>query len=146
MNRLSFLAVLALVFPGHAFAKGMAIKDLSVLAADTARLSPGSWEAAQEPDRATFICLDCPGAPVIDILTGRQDDGTVARVQSGETTFDAWENLCQTRDPACTLQALDLGPAVGWMTSDAAGSQSAHTPVSAYASQCTRLSSYAMVT
>ena len=60
---------------------------------------------------------------------GRQDDGTEARVRSGETTFAELEALCQANDPTCSLNGLAVAPAVGWITSYAVGSQAASTAV-----------------
>lgn len=112
-----------------AFAEGLGNPDLSTIAVDTATLSPGAWISRLEPDRATLACLDCTGAPVIDLQIGRQDDGTEGRIRSGETTFAHMETLCQQRDPACTLRGLDVPPAVGWATTYAIGGQAAQTVV-----------------
>jgi hypothetical protein len=122
------LALLAILTPTFAMADGL-LRDLSTLTVDTTRFSPGQWEFSQEPDRATYICLDCAGGPIIDIQTGRQTDGTEGRVRSGQTTFDALQAQCQARDPSCRLEGLDLGPAVGWVTSYGLGDQAAHTIV-----------------
>ena len=39
------------------------------------------------------------------------------------------EAKCQERDPACTLTELDLGSAVGWISSYSTAKQAAHTIV-----------------
>ncbi|MFM2391041.1 MAG: hypothetical protein RLZZ437_2596 [Pseudomonadota bacterium] len=121
------LALLALM-SSPALADGL-LRDLSTLQVNTARLGPGQWEFRLEPDRATFFCLGCAGNAMIDVKTGRQNDGTEGRVRSGETSFETLEAQCQARDPSCKLEGLDLGPAVGWMTSYGVGSQAAHTIV-----------------
>ncbi|MGL4237006.1 hypothetical protein [Tabrizicola sp.] len=122
------LAILALL-AGPAHAEGFALTDLSGLPTDGTLVGGGSYIGRAEPARLTLMCPDCPGAPVVDAQLGRQDDGTEDRVRTGETTFAKLEELCQARDPACRLEGLEVAPAVGWMTTYALGSRSAHTVV-----------------
>ena len=116
---------------GHlpASAEGFAIRDLTRIAVDTSALSEGDWIDRKEPQRLTLACLGCPANPVIDVLLGRQDDGTEDRVRSGQTTIARLEELCQEKQPDCKVEALDVEPAVGWITSWQLGSQSGATVV-----------------
>jgi hypothetical protein len=112
MRMISVLVLMA----QPAFAEGFAVKDLSGLPTDGTLLGGGAYIGRAEPSRLTLLCPDCPGAPMVDVLLGRQDDGTEARVRSGETTMDKLEDLCRARDPECTLEGLEVAPAVGWVT------------------------------
>ena len=64
---------------------------------------------------------------MIDILLGRQTDGTEERVRSGETSMAELERLCQSRSPSCRLAALEVAPAVGWITTYPIGSMAGST-------------------
>ncbi|MGL4310983.1 MAG: hypothetical protein ACRCSU_10885 [Paracoccaceae bacterium] len=114
---------------GQLHAEGFARPDLTELAFDRSALSAGEWIDRAEPARMTLICMGCDHAPVLDVVIGRQDDGTEGRVRSGETTIAMLEKNCIARDPVCRIEALDLSPAVGWLSSYRIGSQYAHTIV-----------------
>ena len=119
----------ALVGPVPALAEGFAVRDLTQITPDTSKLSAGDWIDRKEPQRLTLICLGCTGNPAVDILLGRQDDGTEDRVRSGQTTIARLEKLCQEKQPDCKVEALDVEPAVGWITSWELGSQRGATVV-----------------
>ncbi|WP_020180774.1 hypothetical protein [Methylopila sp. M107] len=109
--------VLALLTATAAHAEGFAVRDLtSVVDEAKAALGPGFQHRAA-PERLTLMCLTCEGGPMVDVLLGRQPDGTEQRVRSGETTFESLERRCKEREPACRLSGLDVAPAVGWITS-----------------------------
>ena len=111
------LLMAVLLLPGPAFAAGMRIDDLTqVEAAARDALGEGAISRA-ERGRLILACPGCDGAPTVDVQLGRQDDGTEARVRSGETTAARLEALCRARQPECRLERRDVGPAVGWMTS-----------------------------
>lgn len=111
------------------YAEGLAKPDLTQLAFDRSVLSVGVWIDRAESDRMTLLCMGCDHAPVLDVKIGRQDDGTEDRVRSGETTIAMLEQNCIARDPGCRIEALDVSPAVGWLSSYQIGSQYAHTIV-----------------
>jgi hypothetical protein len=99
-----------------AIAEGFATRDLTTVTVDQAAFPPLDWLARAEPDRLTLMCTTCAGLVAVDILIGRQDDGTEGRIRSGETTMADMEAVCQANDAACRLTGLDVGPAVGWQT------------------------------
>jgi hypothetical protein len=99
-----------------AHAGGFIVHDLSTVAADArAALGVGFIRKA-EAARLILSCLECKGEHVVDVQLGRQDDGTEQRVRSGQTTMARLEALCRARSPTCTLSALEVSPAVGWIT------------------------------
>lgn len=69
------------------------------------------------------------GEPIVSIQLGRQVDGTEQRVRSGATRIADLERLCQARSTACTLSALDVAPAVGWLTAYPLGGSAGVTVV-----------------
>ncbi|MEJ6392317.1 hypothetical protein V8J82_03565 [Gymnodinialimonas sp. 2305UL16-5] len=110
-------AILCIAGPGIAAAQGFAIDDLRQLSVDTSAF-PGSFTAeATSADRLTIACLDCEAFVAIDVRLGRQDDGTEGRVRSGETTIDDLAAICQARDATCQLEGVNVGQAIGWVTS-----------------------------
>lgn len=111
------LALGLVLLAGGARAEGFAVDDLGTLDFDAAVLTDGTYAAeATEPDRLTILCTDCEGMVAIDVLLGESGDGTEGRVRSGETTIERMEALCQARDASCTLEALTIGPAIGWVS------------------------------
>lgn len=124
---LAFLFAIAPVSAGHA--AGFMVHDLSPLGPTLeAALGPGFVHRA-EPARITLTCPGCADAPMIDVRLGRQDDGTEQRIRTGETPVARLEALCRQQDPACRLTALDIAPAVGWITSWPMGGQRGATVV-----------------
>jgi hypothetical protein len=111
-----FSGGLAVAVAVSAQAEGFAIRDLTGITPDTAALSPGEWIDRKAPERLMLVCLGCDGNPMIDILLGRRDDGTEGRVRSGKTTIARLEELCKQTQPDCTITALEVGPAVGWIS------------------------------
>jgi hypothetical protein len=109
------LALLLSLFASPALANGFAITDLTQ-APDMVPIMGAGYLSNVEPDRVTLFCLECPGLPMIDILIGRQDDGTEGRLRSGETSMADMEGICQAREPACKLEGLSVEPAVGFVT------------------------------
>lgn len=110
-------------------AGGFAIQDLSSVA-DVAMATLGKdYQAKAEAKRLTLLCKGCAGMTAIDVLLGRQDDGTEARVRSGATPIAKLEALCKAKSPDCRLTGLSVAPAVGWMTTYAIGSKAGSTAV-----------------
>ena len=113
----AFLALAVSVAPAVAVADGFAEPDLTRLSVDLSGYQGGTFFARQnDPDRLTIGCLDCSDFTAIDILIGRQTDGTEDRIRSGQTTAEQMRALCQSRDPTCELELTSLGSAVGWVT------------------------------
>jgi hypothetical protein len=97
-------------------AQGFAVHDLTPLAEEMKRALGPDFVHRDAPQRVTLACPTCAGSPMVDVLLGRQDDGTEQRVRSGATSIARLRELCQAKDPACRLDALDIAPAVGWIT------------------------------
>jgi hypothetical protein len=99
-----------------AAAQGFAIRDLrEVEAAAKSALGTG-YQSRADQARLTLTCPECAGAPSIDILLGRQTDGTEERVRSGQTTVADLEAICRQRSDACRITGLPVSPAVGWIS------------------------------
>ena len=99
-----------------ASAQGFAVQDLSQVSADARAALGKRYQAEVRPKRVTLACPECPGHPMIDVLLGRQSDGTEERVRSGQTPVSQLEKQCQERNPACRIVALKVEPAVGWIS------------------------------
>lgn len=110
------LAVTLALLASQAAAEGFATTDLSTLPVDPVALLGEGFVARAEPARLTFACLACAEFTAVDVLLGRQDDGTEGRVRSGATTIADLDAQCRARDPSCRIEALDAGPAVGWIS------------------------------
>lgn len=115
MTRIALLVLGALAGPA-AQAEGFVAKDLTKVV-DAAKAALGG-EFAHRADaaRLTLTCPSCKGAPMIDVLIGRQDDGTEERVRSGKTTIAQLEKLCRDKVEACRITELKVAPAVGWLS------------------------------
>lgn len=112
----SLLVGLALLGAGAAQAQGFATYDLSSIAPQAQAALGGGFAYRATPERVTLHCPTCAGAPMIDILLGRQDDGTEERVRSGETPISRMEALCRAKNPECRITVLKVAPAVGWIS------------------------------
>lgn len=106
------------VLPSVLAAQGMAQKDPEKIEEPArAALGAGYVKTESSETRIRFMCETCKGTPVVDVIMGRQTDGTEQRFRSGKTTIAGMEKICQARDPGCRLVRSDVGPAVGWRTS-----------------------------
>lgn len=123
------LLVLATLVAVEAHAGGFAVHDLSTVAAEANAALGAGFIRKAEAARLTLSCLGCEGQPVVDVQLGRQDDGTEQRVRSGQTTMAQLEALCRSRSPTCKLTALEVAPAVGWITTYPSGAGSGSTAV-----------------
>jgi hypothetical protein len=124
--RLILLGVLA---ASAAVAQGFGTSTLEPLG-ERARAALGAeYIVRAEARRITLLCPGCAGAPMVDILLGRQTDGTEQRVRSGQTTVADLERLCQQRDPECRLERTDAGPAIGWTSRYRLGANAGSTLV-----------------
>lgn len=122
------LALLPLML-GLALPDGFVTKNINSLdGAVLALLGPG-FVSAPRPGKLAYSCPDCAGQPILGIEFGRQVDGTEGRVRSGETKIEDLQAQCQARSPECRIEALDAGPAVGWVSSYAIGSDQGATAV-----------------
>ncbi|KGM34014.1 hypothetical protein [Inquilinus limosus] len=126
--RFLILSLAALVAT-EAHAEGFAVRDLSTIADDASTALGAGFIHRVAPERVTLFCSGCKGGPMIDILLGRQTDGTEQRVRSGQTSMTDLERLCQAKDPACSLTELNVSPAVGWLTTWPMGSHTGSTAV-----------------
>ncbi|ABD54027.1 hypothetical protein [Jannaschia sp. CCS1] len=110
-------ALVATLLASPVAAEGFAVSDLQTLSVDLSALSGGTFLAeATSPQRLTIMCTDCAAFQAIDVRIGRQDDGTEARLRAGQTTIGDVRAMCQARDPSCTLEGIEQGRAIGWLT------------------------------
>jgi hypothetical protein len=117
-----------LLFAPAAVAQGLPPALAAQQAGAVAALGEGYVARAQE-DRLVLACPACEGAPIIEIRLGRQEDGTEARLRSGQTTIGVLDQQCRGRNPTCTVQGADLGAAVGWVSAYRAGAIAGSTLV-----------------
>jgi hypothetical protein len=125
----SAVALLVGLAPVSAWAEGFALRDLTGLEPAAKSALGGRFAARAEAARLTLLCAACEGSPMIDVLLGRQADGTEGRVRSGETPIASLEALCRQRDPECRLTGLSVAPAVGWISLYRMGSMSGATAI-----------------
>jgi hypothetical protein len=123
------LSFLMTPIPASALAQGFTVTDLTPLGEPAAAaLGPG-FEVRAEPSRLTLICEKCAGEPIVDVILGTQADGTEGRVRSGATSVADLERLCRANNDACRVTALDVGGAVGWVSSYPAGERKGATAI-----------------
>ena len=105
--------------------------DLGALAIPADLLSGPTVSRADEPGHLLLACLECGDGSAVDLAVapGAGDRGTEARVRSGETTAADLQALCQQREPACTVELLDVPPAVGWISAWTLGATSVATAI-----------------
>ena len=121
-----FIILLAVA---RADAEGFVTKDLtSIEQVVRDALGPGCIARA-EPKQLIGSCRGEVGQPIVSIQFSRQADGTEERVRSGVTGMADLERLCRARSAACTLSALDVAPAVGWITAYPLGRSAGTTVV-----------------
>ncbi|MBB4100686.1 hypothetical protein [Sphingomonas kyeonggiensis] len=108
---------------------GFATKNINSLDGEVLELLGPGFVGAPRPGKLAYTCPDCAGQPILGIEFGRQVDGTEGRVRSGETKIEDLEKQCQARSPECRIEALDAGPAVGWVSSYAIGKDQGATAV-----------------
>lgn len=113
--------------PAHA--EGFAIRDLTTVAGEAGAALGAGVMARAAPERLTLMCTTCDGAPMVDLLLGRQADGTEERVRSGQTPMAQIETICRERSPECRLSGLSVAPAVGWATTYGVGSSAGATAI-----------------
>lgn len=120
-------AMLAMVT--GAIAQGLATKDLTSVGQAAASALGSGFQTRAEPQRMTLFCTTCAGAPAVDVLIGRQADGTEERVRSGATSLADLQRICQARSPQCTIAGLEVAPAVGWISDYPLGDRAGATAV-----------------
>lgn len=110
-------------------AEGFGVRDLSTIAPEVSTALGSGFSHKGETERLTLSCPGCDGEPIVDLLLGRQTDGTEDRVRSGQTPISRLEQLCQERSPSCRLTGLDVAPAVGWISTYSMGALFGSTAV-----------------
>jgi hypothetical protein len=123
------LASFAMLITANAPARGFLLTDLSSLGEPAAATLGQGFEFRAEPSRLTLVCEKCAGEPIVDIILGKQSDGTEERVRSGATTIADLEELCRLNNDTCRITALDVSAAVGWVSSYPAGERNGATAV-----------------
>jgi hypothetical protein len=120
---------LLLIGAGSAGVDGFAVQNLTRLKFDVTKALGAGYISRVDSARLTIGCLSCAGAPAIDVLLGRQTDGTEERVRAGTTTIAQLDSMCRARSASCRVQGLRVAPAVGWISSYRFGQQCANTAV-----------------
>ncbi|PXW65408.1 hypothetical protein [Methylobacterium sp. B4] len=128
MRRLALALLLGLA-PLSALAEGFAARDLTTVASEAKAALGGRYAARAEAARLTLVCTECEGSPMIDVLLGRQADGTEERVRSGQTPIARLEARCRQRNPDCRVTGLSVAPAVGWISRYRMGAMSGATAI-----------------
>jgi len=123
------LALLPLMLGFALPADGFVTKNINSLDGEVLALLGPGFISAPRPGKLAYSCSACANEPILGIEFGRQVDGTEGRVRSGETKIEDLEKQCQARSPECTLEALDAGPAVGWVSSYTLGSSKGATAI-----------------
>ena len=121
--------VFASVAASPAGAEGFADKDVARLETVASRALGDGFSGQAREGRLILTCTDCSGEPIVSIEFGRQTDGTEQRVRTGTTTVADLEKLCRLRSDECRISALDVAPAVGWVSRWTIGSSAAATAI-----------------
>jgi hypothetical protein len=121
-------ALLTFMFATPALAEGFATRDLTTLP-DLLPFFGEGYIARVEEERTTIACLECEGAPMMDILIGTTSDGTEGRLRSGETKIADLEALCKANSPTCEIEAVNASPAVGYISAYPLGETAGSTMV-----------------
>jgi hypothetical protein len=108
---------------------GFAVSDLTQIKATPLVIDAKTFTPRAEPQRLTLACLKCESVEAVDVLIAKSDDGTEARLRSGETKIATIEANCQSREPDCRIERLDLAGAVGWVSRTKAVGSSISTAV-----------------
>ena len=108
---------------------GFAIRDLTKLKAENFTFGKKKFTSISEPKRLTLACDGCNDLEGVDILLSKSTDGTEGRYRSGKTTIGDMEKQCQAREPNCTLEAVSINGAVGWVSRASLGTLSISTTV-----------------
>ena len=127
---LALLALAGALAAAPALAEPMAT-DLGALAIPPDLLSGPTFSRADEPGHLLLACIECGDGSAVDLTVapGAGDRGTEGRVRSGETTAADLQALCQAREPACTIDLLDVAPAVGWISAWSMGATAVATAI-----------------
>ncbi len=126
-QRRALLALATLASP--AVAEGFASRDLTSIAGRLSAVLGKGTQAKSAPQRVTLRCEECAGAPVVDITIGRQTDGTEQRVRAGQTTMAQFGEAVPGPKPDCRISAIQVAPAVGWVSSYSMGPMQGSTAV-----------------
>ncbi len=127
LGTVAFAGMIALAT--GAAAQGLATRNLTGVGQAAATALGSGFEAKEEPQRVTLFCADCVGSPVVDVLMGRQVDGTEERVRSGTTSIADLQQICRARSPRCTVTAMEVAPAVGWVSGYPLGDRAGATAI-----------------
>ncbi len=115
MMKLNICAVIMLTGSAVA-AEGFGQTDLTQIAIDPGMFKGGVMDIGEKPNRTTVFCTNCSDRVLLDVILSRSTDGTEERFRTGQTTVQNLEKICKSRDPSCTLKRVEVGPALGWIT------------------------------
>lgn len=115
------LALVATALSTGAQAQGFVAYDLTEVAPAMTDALGAGFVVRAESQQLTFACTACDGEPVIRLALSQQTDGTEQRVRSGTTKIADLDRICRESNATCRISALDVAPAVGWVSSYEAG-------------------------
>jgi hypothetical protein len=108
---------------------GFAVTDLTQISGVAFNVPGKTFGRRAEPKRMTLGCLSCTGVEAIDISVNKSTDGTEGRYRAGTTTVATIERQCQAREPSCSIEAVAINGAVGWVSRTRAGTVAISTSI-----------------
>lgn len=109
------LAAAVMVALGSA-AAGFAIRDLSAVTVDTAAFVGGRYSADVYDQRITILCDDCGDFVSVEITIGTSSGTTETQLRSGQITAADIDGECRPRAAECRIEPLEMGGAIGWVS------------------------------
>ncbi|MCA3697377.1 hypothetical protein [Aquidulcibacter sp.] len=122
-----FVAIIGLVYAIPAFPaladspKGFAIASFNKAQEISLNVEGKRFVRRVKPDRISFTCLNCRSTENVDLNLSKSTDGAEGRFRSGENSIAKIEAGCKSRDPACSIEAVTINGAVGWVSSTGFG-------------------------
>jgi hypothetical protein len=122
-------SLIFLIFPFGALAEGFAVYDLNDVNVDADQFAGGTYDLQQKRKRLILACMTCDDLTAVNVILSTAPDDTETRFRSGETTVEDMEAICKQNDKTCTLTAVEVGKAVGWVTQYKLGPNEGSTAV-----------------
>jgi hypothetical protein len=101
--------------------KGFAIASFNKAQVISLNVEGKRFVRRVKSDRVSFTCLNCRGTESVDLNLSKSTDGAEDRFRSGENSIAKIEAGCKSRDPACSIEAVSIYGAVGWVSSTGFG-------------------------
>ncbi len=101
--------------------KGFAIASFNKAQVISLNVEGKRFVRRVKSDRISFTCLNCRGTESVDLNLSKSTDGAEDRFRSGENSIAKIEAGCKSRDPTCSIEAVSIYGAVGWVSSTGFG-------------------------